>query len=84
MKLFAFIRNLTWHYDCLALKNTRGRNFINGAWTIDWPRKFEIAGTTFNYERSATEPETLQALGPTDDDLVIMVSRSWDYSCIIL
>ena len=49
-------------------------NYINGGWTIDWPRKFEIAGTTFNYQRPIGERETLQAAGPTTENLVIMVS----------
>ena len=49
-------------------------NYINGGWTIDWPRKFEIAGTTFDYQRPSSDVESLQALGPTNEDLIIMVS----------
>uniref|UniRef100_A0A8C7FUJ5 ADAM metallopeptidase with thrombospondin type 1 motif 6 n=1 Tax=Oncorhynchus kisutch TaxID=8019 RepID=A0A8C7FUJ5_ONCKI len=47
--------------------------FINGAWTIDWPRKFDIAGTAFHYKRPLDEPESLEALGATTDNLVVMV-----------
>ncbi|XP_013409605.1 A disintegrin and metalloproteinase with thrombospondin motifs 6 [Lingula anatina] len=47
--------------------------YINGAWTIDWPRKFEVAGTVFHYERAPDAPETLWALGPIQEPLVIMV-----------
>ena len=57
-----------------AVRSARGMNYINGGWTIDWPRKFEIAGTTFDYQRPTADPETLQALGPTTEDLIIMVS----------
>jgi len=49
--------------------------FVNGAWTIDWPRQFEIANTTFTYEREKDKPETLKALGPTSEDLTVMVCR---------
>ena len=49
--------------------------YINGAWTIDWPRQFEIADTTFVYKRSKDEPESLYALGPTSEDLVVMVLK---------
>ncbi|XP_002127703.3 A disintegrin and metalloproteinase with thrombospondin motifs 6 [Ciona intestinalis] len=57
----------------IALRNTRGDEYINGGWAIDWPRKFDIAGTTFSYKRPAGEPESLQALGPTTEDLVVMM-----------
>lgn len=48
--------------------------FINGAWTIDWPRKFDIAGTAFHYKRPLDEPESLEALGATTENLVVMVT----------
>uniref|UniRef100_H2YPL7 ADAM metallopeptidase with thrombospondin type 1 motif, 6 n=1 Tax=Ciona savignyi TaxID=51511 RepID=H2YPL7_CIOSA len=57
----------------IALQNTNGEEYINGGWAIDWPRKFEIAGTMFSYKRPADEPESLQALGPTTEDLVVMM-----------
>ncbi|CAL1530732.1 unnamed protein product, partial [Lymnaea stagnalis] len=57
----------------LALKDTHDHYFINGEWTIDWPRKFPIAGTVFHYKLSEHEPESLLALGPTKEDLVIMM-----------
>ncbi len=47
--------------------------YINGAWTIDWPRKFDIAGTAFYYKRPTDEPESLEALGATTENLVVMV-----------
>ena len=60
----------------LALRSEGETYYINGAWTIDWPRKFEVANTVFHYERPADKPETVTALGPTSEDLVIMVGGS--------
>lgn len=56
-----------------ALKSEGDDYYINGAWTIDWPRKFDIAGTAFHYKRPADEPESLEALGATTENLVVMV-----------
>ncbi|CAB1352179.1 unnamed protein product, partial [Coregonus sp. 'balchen'] len=47
------------------------KNYI--AWTIDWPRKFDIAGTAFHYKRPLDEPESIEALGATTENLVVMV-----------
>lgn len=52
----------------------KDKYYINGDWTIDWPRKFTVAGTVFHYKLSDNEPESLQALGPTSEDLVVMVT----------
>lgn len=59
-----------------ALKSERDDYYINGAWTIDWPRKFDIAGTAFHYRRPSDEPESLEALGATTENLVVMVIKS--------
>lgn len=56
-----------------ALKSEGDDYYINGAWTIDWPRKFDIAGTAFHYRRPSDEPESLEALGATTENLVVMV-----------
>ena len=48
---------------------------INGAWTIDWPRKFHIADTYFHYERHHDGGEVLRALGPTSEALIVMVTQ---------
>ncbi|KAL7992939.1 hypothetical protein Chor_017195 [Crotalus horridus] len=47
--------------------------FVNGKLSIDPPRRFDIAGTTFHYGRSQDEPESLEALGPTNITLMVMV-----------
>lgn len=57
-----------------ALKSEDDNYYINGAWTIDWPRKFDVAGTAFHYKRPADEPESLEALGGTTEILVVMVT----------
>lgn len=57
-----------------ALRNVKDEYYINGDWTIDWPRKFPIAGTVFHYKLVEHEPESFRALGPTSEDLVVMVT----------
>lgn len=58
-----------------VLKSKGDQYFINGKLTIDTPRRFNIAGTTFHYRRPADGPETLEALGPTNITLVVMVRK---------
>lgn len=53
----------------------RGSYFLTSDWTVDWPGKFNFAGTTFLYRRSSTEPESLYAPGPTNQTLVFEVRR---------
>ena len=57
-----------------ALKSEDGPFYINGDWTIDWPRKFTVAGTIFHYERQSDAPEIMRAVGPTSENLVVMVN----------
>ncbi|TNN23516.1 A disintegrin and metalloproteinase with thrombospondin motifs 6 [Liparis tanakae] len=58
---------------CPVLKSKGDQYFINGKLTIDTPRRFDVAGTVFHYRRPADGPETLEALGPTNVTLVVMV-----------
>uniref|UniRef100_A0A3P8R769 ADAM metallopeptidase with thrombospondin type 1 motif, 6 n=1 Tax=Astatotilapia calliptera TaxID=8154 RepID=A0A3P8R769_ASTCA len=67
------IKEVTMSKNYIALKSEGDDYYINGAWTIDWPRKFEIAGTAFHYKRPSDEPESLEALGATTENLVVMV-----------
>ncbi|XP_070563783.1 A disintegrin and metalloproteinase with thrombospondin motifs 6-like isoform X2 [Ptychodera flava] len=55
----------------LALKSVTDEYYINGQWTVDWPRSFDVAGTIFKYERPTDKPETLTSPGPTTEDLVV-------------
>ncbi|XP_071822540.1 A disintegrin and metalloproteinase with thrombospondin motifs 18-like isoform X2 [Apostichopus japonicus] len=57
----------------LALRNTRFQYYLTGSWMVDWPGEFHFAGTTFTYERSFQQPETLTAPGPTTEDLVVEI-----------
>ncbi|KAG2464653.1 ATS6 metalloproteinase, partial [Polypterus senegalus] len=67
------IQELNVSLNYLVLKSDRDEYFINGKLTIDTPRTFDIAGTTFHYQRPVDEPETLEALGPTNVTLIVMV-----------
>ncbi|XP_018600208.1 A disintegrin and metalloproteinase with thrombospondin motifs 6 [Scleropages formosus] len=67
------IKEVAMSKNYIALKSEADDYYINGAWTIDWPRKFDIAGTAFHYKRPSDEPESLEALGATTENLVVMV-----------
>ncbi|XP_013927295.1 PREDICTED: A disintegrin and metalloproteinase with thrombospondin motifs 10-like, partial [Thamnophis sirtalis] len=67
------IRELNHSLSYLALRGENDEYFVNGKLSIDPPRRFDIAGTTFHYGRSQDEPESLEALGPTNITLVVMV-----------
>uniref|UniRef100_A0AAY4DII0 A disintegrin and metalloproteinase with thrombospondin motifs 6 n=1 Tax=Denticeps clupeoides TaxID=299321 RepID=A0AAY4DII0_9TELE len=67
------IREVAMSKNYIALKSETDDYYINGAWTIDWPRKFDIAGTAFHYRRPSDEPESLEALGATTEILIVMV-----------
>ncbi|XP_037548481.1 A disintegrin and metalloproteinase with thrombospondin motifs 6 [Nematolebias whitei] len=71
--IYIDIRESVVSKNYIALKSKEDEYYINGAWTIDWPRKFDIAGTSFHYKRPSDEPESLEALGPTTENLVVMV-----------
>ncbi|NXY74397.1 ATS10 metalloproteinase, partial [Glareola pratincola] len=67
------IREMNLSINYLALRGESGEYYINGKLSIDPPRRFDIAGTTFHYRRSPEEPESLEALGPTNITLFVMV-----------
>ncbi|XP_035378070.1 A disintegrin and metalloproteinase with thrombospondin motifs 10 isoform X1 [Electrophorus electricus] len=71
--VFIHIQELNVSLNYLVLKGRSDQYFINGKLSIDTPRRFDVAGTTFHYRRPADEPETLEALGPTNMSLVVMV-----------
>ncbi|CAB1324288.1 unnamed protein product [Coregonus sp. 'balchen'] len=70
---FIHIQELNVSLNYLVLKSKGDQYFINGKLTIDTPRRFDIAGTTFHYRRPTDQPETLEALGPTNMTLIVMV-----------
>ncbi|CAH2296250.1 A disintegrin and metallo ase with thrombospondin motifs 6 isoform X2 [Pelobates cultripes] len=67
------IKEVALSKNYIALKSEGDDYFINGAWTIDWPRKFDVVGTAFHYKRPTDEPESLEALGPTSESLIVMI-----------
>ncbi|XP_032992689.1 ADAMTS-like protein 5 isoform X1 [Lacerta agilis] len=57
----------------LALMTANQRYIINGDWAIDWPGTYEVAGTQVRYTRTADAHESLEAAGPIQEDLLVMV-----------
>ncbi|XP_063003158.1 ADAMTS-like protein 5 [Elgaria multicarinata webbii] len=57
----------------LALMNANQRYVINGEWSIDWPGAYAVAGTTVHYARTGDAQESLEAVGPTQEDVWVMV-----------
>ncbi|VTJ64284.1 Hypothetical predicted protein [Marmota monax] len=77
--------NTSTSYICV--RNALKRYYLNGHWTVDWPGRYEFAGTTFRYRRSYKEPESLTAAGPTNETLMVELlfqgrnpGISWEYS----
>ncbi|XP_048783406.1 ADAMTS-like protein 5 isoform X3 [Lagopus muta] len=56
-----------------ALMGSDGRYVLNGDWSIAWPGPYEAAGTQLLYARSPDGTESLEAPGPTDEDLHVLV-----------
>ncbi|XP_030365021.1 ADAMTS-like protein 5 isoform X2 [Strigops habroptila] len=57
----------------LALMTSDGRYVLNGDWSIAWPGQYEVAGTHLQYTRTPDGTESLEAPGPTNEDLQVMV-----------
>ncbi|NXT17004.1 ATL5 protein, partial [Prunella fulvescens] len=57
----------------LALMASDGRYVLNGDWAIAWPGPYEAAGTLLTYSRAPDGSESLEAPGPTREDLHVMV-----------
>ncbi|XP_058714407.1 ADAMTS-like protein 5 isoform X2 [Poecile atricapillus] len=57
----------------LALMASDGRYVLNGDWAIAWPGPYEAAGTLLTYSRAPDGTESLEAPGPTQEDLHVMV-----------
>lgn len=49
---------------------------LNGKWEISPPGTYDVAGTRVVYTRAAGPEETLRAVGPTTQDLLLQV-RAW-------
>ncbi|KAJ7308134.1 hypothetical protein JRQ81_008645 [Phrynocephalus forsythii] len=57
----------------LALMSADQRYLLNGNWAIDDPGEYKAAGTRVRYSRRADQEESLEAEGPTREDLLVMV-----------
>lgn len=69
------IREMEVSTSYLAVRSMKRKYYLTGDWTVDWPGKFHFGGTVFAYERSFNKPESLFAVGPTNETLVFEVSR---------
>ena len=56
----------------LALRSSSGKWYLNGDWYIQQSGEYTAGGTTVFYKRRHNK-ETFEALGPTTDELHIMV-----------
>lgn len=57
----------------LSLKDASGHSRLNGQWVIDWPGRYEAAGTVFSYRRWPGKSESLVVKGPTTEELIVEV-----------
>ncbi|CAG6015861.1 unnamed protein product [Menidia menidia] len=63
----------------LALRDFRRHYYLNGRWTVDWPGRHSISGTTFEYKRPYNRPESLMSPGPTNETLVVeILLQGWN------
>lgn len=58
-----------------ALVTRDGHYVLNGDGVLSLPGTYEAAGTRVVYTRSAGPEETLQATGPTSQELLLQVGR---------
>lgn len=56
----------------LALRSSSGKWYLNGDWYIQQSGEYSAAGTTVSYKRRHNK-EIFEALGPTTDEIHIMV-----------
>ncbi|XP_038048629.1 A disintegrin and metalloproteinase with thrombospondin motifs 6-like isoform X1 [Patiria miniata] len=66
------IEEMTASRNYLALKSVNNDYYLNAEWIIDWPKAYDVSGTTFKYERPDQGVESLTALGPINEELIVM------------
>ncbi|KAM4807841.1 ADAMTS-like protein 5 [Rhinophrynus dorsalis] len=59
--------------NILALMNSNRQYVINGDWAMSWPGVYKVAGTEVRYSRTEDSHEFMEASGPTNEDLHILV-----------
>ncbi|TSL82603.1 A disintegrin and metalloproteinase with thrombospondin motifs 16 [Bagarius yarrelli] len=63
----------------LALRNTHRKYYLNGHWKVDWPGRYSIAGSVFDYKRPYNGLESLTSTGPTSETLVVeILLQGWN------
>ncbi|XP_077441258.1 A disintegrin and metalloproteinase with thrombospondin motifs 10 [Vanacampus margaritifer] len=71
--VFIHIQELNISLNNIVLKSKSDQFLLDAKLATDTPHRFDVAGTTFHYRRPTDGPETLEALGPTNITLVVMV-----------
>ncbi|MCJ8728478.1 hypothetical protein PDJAM_G00004900 [Pangasius djambal] len=71
----------------LALRNTHKKYYLNGHWKVDWPGRYSIAGSVFDYKQPYNGLESLTSKGPTSETLVVEIllqglnpGVQWEYT----
>ncbi|XP_069818563.1 ADAMTS-like protein 5 isoform X2 [Dendropsophus ebraccatus] len=59
--------------NILALMSSSKGYVINGNWAMSRSGVYKVAGTEVRYSRVTSSHETLEAYGPTDEDLYVLV-----------
>ena len=67
------IREKSLSSNYLAIRNIFGHYFLNGQQRVAWPGTYFLGGAKFKYKRPYNEPETLEADGPLEEELVLEV-----------
>lgn len=67
------IREKSLSSNYLAIRNIFGQYFLNGQQRVAWPGTYVLGGAKFKYKRPYNEPETLEADGPLQEELVLEI-----------
>ncbi|WAR11678.1 ATS18-like protein [Mya arenaria] len=67
------IREKSLSSNYLAMRNIFGKYFLNGHQRVAWPGTYTLGGAKFHYSRPYNEPETLEADGPLEEELVLEI-----------
>uniref|UniRef100_UPI0035901066 A disintegrin and metalloproteinase with thrombospondin motifs 18-like n=1 Tax=Myxine glutinosa TaxID=7769 RepID=UPI0035901066 len=71
----------------LATRSSDHHYHLTGAHRVSWPGHYQFAGTMFDYKRPYNNPESLTAVGPTKETLIIELlvfganpGITWEYT----
>ncbi|XP_069481281.1 ADAMTS-like protein 5 [Ambystoma mexicanum] len=57
----------------LALQTEQSEYVLNGNWEISTPGTYNVSGTNILYHRNPANQESIEVVGPTNEDLHIMI-----------